>query len=59
MVHVYLDAEPTVPPGRIQVKVETNIAEMTPFRPAIALPLRVDSQWFRGEADIPTYELED
>lgn len=59
MVHVHLDAEPTVPPGRIRVKVETNIAETTPFRPTIALPLRVDSQWFRGEADIPTYELEE
>src|SRR5688572_26830121 len=31
MVHVYLDAEPTVPPGRIRVKVETNISETTSF----------------------------
>lgn len=59
MVHVYLDAEPTVPPGRIRVKVETNIAETSPFRPTIARPLRVESQWFDGEADIPTYELEE
>ena len=57
MVHVYLDAEPTVPPGRIRVKVETNIAETTSFLPTITLPLRVNSQWFQGEADIPTYEL--
>jgi len=59
IVHVYLDAEPTVPPGRIRVKVETHIAETTPFRPTITLPLRVESQWFHGEADIPTYELEE
>lgn len=59
MVHVYLDADPTVPPGRIRVKVETNIAETTPFRQTIALPLQVDSQWFRGAAEIPTYELEE
>jgi hypothetical protein len=32
MVHVFLDAEPTVPPGRIRVKVEINIAETRPFR---------------------------
>jgi predicted nucleotidyltransferase component of viral defense system len=59
MVHVYLDAEPTVPPGRIRVKIETNVAETTPFRPITTLPLKVDSQWFRGEADVPTYELEE
>jgi predicted nucleotidyltransferase component of viral defense system len=59
MVHVYLDAEPTVPPGRIRVKVETNIAETEPFRETIALPLVVDSQWFKGSAEIPTYPLEE
>ncbi len=59
MVHVYLDAEPTVPPGRIRVKVETNISETTSFRPTITRPLRIDSQWFQGEADIPTYDLEE
>lgn len=59
MVHVYLDAEPTVPPGRIRVKVETNIAETEPFRETITLPLVVDSQWFKGSAEIPTYPLEE
>jgi len=59
MVHVYLDAEPTVPPGRIRVKVEINIAETQPFRDTIALPLAVESQWFEGAADVPTYLLEE
>jgi len=59
MVHVYFDAEPTVPPGRIRIKIETNIAETVPFRRTITRPLRVESQWFRQEADVPTYELEE
>lgn len=59
MVHMYLDAEPTVPPGRIRVKIETNIAETTPFRETIVLPMTVDSQWFSGSAEIPTYKLEE
>jgi len=59
MVHVFLDAEPTVPPGRIRVKVETNIAETEPFRETITLPLVVDSQWFEGSAEIPTHPLEE
>lgn len=59
MAHVFLDAEPTVPPGRVRIQVETNVAETTPFRPTITRPLRVDSQWFRGEADVPTYQLEE
>jgi predicted nucleotidyltransferase component of viral defense system len=59
MVHVYLDAEPTVPPGHIRIKVETNIAETDSFRPTTTRQLGVDSQWFEGEADIPTYVLEE
>lgn len=59
MAHVLFEAEPTVPPGRIRIQVETNIAETTSFRPTITRPLRVDSQWFRGEADVPTYQLEE
>lgn len=59
MVHVILDAEPTVPPGRIRIKVETNIAETSPWHDTIGLPLAVDSQWFRGSAQIPTYELDE
>ena len=59
MVHMYLDAEPTSGIGRIRVKIETNIAETTPFMPTITLPLTVESQWFQGSADVPTYELEE
>jgi predicted nucleotidyltransferase component of viral defense system len=59
MVHVYLDAEPTVPPGRIRVKVEINVVETEPFRDIVTLPLRVDSQWFEDDAEIPTYVLEE
>lgn len=59
MVHMFLDAEPTVPPGIIRVKIETNTVETEPFRPTITMPLAVESQWFQGTAEIPTYELEE
>ena len=41
MVHVVLDAEPTIQPGRIRVKVETNIAEISPHQPPVTIHHRV------------------
>jgi len=32
MVHMTLDAEATDPHGQIRIKIETNIAETTPFK---------------------------
>ncbi len=57
MVHVVLDAEPTIQPGRIRVKIETNIAETAPHQPPITIRYRVDSPWWKGEAEIVTFEL--
>jgi len=56
-VHVILDAEPTTLPGRIRVKIETNIAETDFFQEPIAIEHAVDSRWWRGEARIPTFAL--
>lgn len=59
MVHVILDAEPTTPPGRIRIKIETNIAETVPYREPITIPHAVDSPWWSGRGDIPTFVVEE
>lgn len=59
MVHLILDAEATVLPGRIRVKIETNIAETTPYREPITIPYAVMSGWWAGEGDIPTFAAEE
>jgi predicted nucleotidyltransferase component of viral defense system len=56
MVHVYFDGQPTEGIGRIRIKIEMNIAEIEPYRPRITLPHKVETSWWSGEADIPTYE---
>lgn len=56
-VHVILDAEPTTLPGRIRIKIETNIAETEFFQEPIAIEHAVDSRWWQGEARVPTFAL--
>jgi hypothetical protein len=43
MVHRMLDAEPTVGPGQIRIKVETNIAETDYFAEPQAIDYVVES----------------
>lgn len=56
-VHVILDAEPTTAPGRIRIKIETNIAETEFFEESIAISHAVESRWWQGEARVPTFAL--
>ena len=56
MVHVCFDAQPTEGIGRIRIKIEMNIAETEPHHPRIALPRKVETSWWSGEADIPTFQ---
>ena len=56
-MHVILDAEPTTLPGRIRIKIETNIAETEFFEEPIAVDHTVDSRWWQGEAKVPTFVL--
>lgn len=58
MGNIWFDAEPTGG-GRIRIKVETNIAETEPFRPRITLPYHVQSRWWSGTADVPSFCLEE
>lgn len=46
-VHVILDAEPTTAPGRIRIKIETNIAETEFFEESIAIDHAVESRWWQ------------
>jgi len=56
MVRVYFDAEPTEGIGRIRIKIELNIAETEPHRPRTTVRHNVETSWWSGEAEIPTFE---
>lgn len=56
MVHVYFDGQPTEGIGRIRIKIEMNIAETEPHRSRKTIPHTVETSWWSGEADIPTFE---
>jgi predicted nucleotidyltransferase component of viral defense system len=59
MAHSSFDAEPTSGVGRIRVKVEVNIAETAALLPRLALPLAVESPWWKGRAEISTFAVEE
>jgi predicted nucleotidyltransferase component of viral defense system len=59
MVHLTLGAEPTVRPGSIRIKVETNIVETEFFKDTTAIDHAVESQWWTGAARIPTFALDE
>jgi predicted nucleotidyltransferase component of viral defense system len=56
MVHVYFDAQPTEGIGRIRIKIEMNIVETEPYLPRKTMPHTVETSWWSGEADIPTFQ---
>ena len=56
MVHVYFDGQPTEGLGRIRIKIEMNIAETEPHRPRKTIPHTVETSWWSGSADIPTFQ---
>lgn len=59
MVHVMLDAEPTVGPGQIRIKVETNIDETNYFAEPQAVDYEVESRWWSGSAAVWTFGLDE
>ncbi len=59
MVHVILDAQATDPHGQIRIKIETNIAETTPFKTPTTIDHAVASRWWNGDAPIPTFALDE
>lgn len=59
MVQIVFEAQATGAPGRMRVKIETNIAETESFLPRITLPYAVDSRWWSGRADVSTFQIEE
>jgi len=59
MAHMILDAQATDPHGHIRIKIETNIAETTPFRTPTKIDHVVESRWWSGEASIATFVLDE
>jgi len=56
---IWFDADPTEGPGLIRIKIESNVAETEPFLPRVTRSYKIDSRWWSGEAEIPTFELDD
>jgi predicted nucleotidyltransferase component of viral defense system len=59
LVHLVLDAEPTISPGRIRLRIETNIKETASHSEHILVPYRVESGWWRGDAEVVTFKIEE
>jgi predicted nucleotidyltransferase component of viral defense system len=59
MVQIVFDAQATNAPGRIRVKIETNIAETDAFLPRITRPYAVESRWYSGQAEVSTFQIEE
>lgn len=45
--------------NRLRVKVEMNTFERSPALPTTSRKLAVDSPWFDGSAEVPTFEIEE
>lgn len=43
----------------LRIKVEMNTFERAPARPTTTRPLAVETAWFTGTADVPTFALEE
>lgn len=56
---IWFDAEPTAGSGLIRIKIESNVAEVEPFRPFVARKYGLTSRWWSGGADVLTCQLED
>ncbi|MGZ5307356.1 MAG: nucleotidyl transferase AbiEii/AbiGii toxin family protein [Actinomycetota bacterium] len=59
MAHVVFEAEPASGVGRLRVKIETNVREIDSFDERVTRPYAVDSPWWSGNADIPTFSIEE
>ena len=45
--------------GRMRIKIELNTFDLSPARPTVVRAFNVDSPWFSGTADVPTFALEE
>lgn len=59
MTFVYRFTSEDTPPIAMRLKVETNTREHFAVHGFKHIPFSVVSRWFKGECEIPTYELEE
>lgn len=45
--------------GSMKVKIEVNTRERSPASTPITIPYQVESSWFTGAADVPTFTLDE
>lgn len=56
---IWFDADPEIGPGRIRVKIESNVAETHPLDGYVQLPFEMASRWWSGRAEVRTFKLEE
>lgn len=56
---IYRFQSEDVPPIKLRLKIEINTREHFSHLERTTVPLSVDSDWFRGQADIPTFALDE
>ena len=56
---VYRFQSEDVPPLKLRLKIEINTREHFSHLDRTNVPLSVDSDWYRGQADIPTFALDE
>lgn len=56
---VYRFASEDAPPLKMRLKVEVNTREHFSVLGRTTVPFAVDSAWFRGQADVPTFALDE
>jgi len=59
MVHMIFDTQASDESRRIRIKIETNIREIEPRFDRVRVPYEVSSEWWFGQADLLTFELDE
>jgi predicted nucleotidyltransferase component of viral defense system len=56
---IWFDADAESGATTIRLKIETNVAESTPYTPHVFVPFDVYSPWWSGRADVRTFTVEE
>ena len=56
---IWFDADAESGATTIRLKIETNVAESTPYTPHVFIPFDVNSPWWSGRADVRAFTVEE
>lgn len=56
---IWFDAQPEAGSGRIRIKIESNVAETTPYGDYLMHPFEMESRWWLGRASVRTFNLDE